>query len=250
MSARRLLVTSGPIARGKSTVAQLLAAEFRASGCTAPVIDLDRLYMMLDDRSPLADSRTWREVRPGGRSDEYTSRLSTALEPIFITLRVSVDEALRRVEADTGRRAWRIPDLLRRSHADFVAAATIASEVTIDSTQLSISGGAAGTRSVLDQSRPQGAADNGSRPLFRDVDCVQVPVPDLEAGLAFYRAALGHGLVWRTDAAAGLRLGRCRYGSGHPNRATGVGTEPFRGFGGCRRTPFRRCRRSARRSID
>lgn len=43
-------------------------------------------------------------------------------------------------------------------------------------------------------------------PLFRKVDCVQIPVPDLEAGLAFYRDQLGHELIWRTATAAGLRL--------------------------------------------
>ena len=31
-------------------------------------------------------------------------------------------------------------------------------------------------------------------------------VPDLEAGLAFYRDKLGHELIWRTPTAAGLRL--------------------------------------------
>lgn len=43
-------------------------------------------------------------------------------------------------------------------------------------------------------------------PLFHKIDCLQIPVPDLEAGLAFYRDRLGHELIWRTDAAAGLRL--------------------------------------------
>lgn len=42
--------------------------------------------------------------------------------------------------------------------------------------------------------------------LFRKVDCVRVPVPNLEAGLAFYRDALGHTMVWRTTTAAGLRM--------------------------------------------
>lgn len=42
--------------------------------------------------------------------------------------------------------------------------------------------------------------------LFRKVDCVLLPVPDLEAGLAFYRDRLGHSLIWRTKTAAGLRL--------------------------------------------
>ena len=43
-------------------------------------------------------------------------------------------------------------------------------------------------------------------PLIRKVDCVQIHVPDLEAGLAFYRDRLGHQLIWRTALAAGLRL--------------------------------------------
>jgi predicted enzyme related to lactoylglutathione lyase len=42
--------------------------------------------------------------------------------------------------------------------------------------------------------------------LFRKVDCLQIPVPDLDAGLAFYRDQLGHQLIWRTATAAGLRL--------------------------------------------
>ena len=42
--------------------------------------------------------------------------------------------------------------------------------------------------------------------IFRKVDCVRLYVPDLEAGLAFYRDRLGHALIWRTETAAGLRL--------------------------------------------
>jgi lactoylglutathione lyase len=47
---------------------------------------------------------------------------------------------------------------------------------------------------------------NPPKPLVRKIDCLQVPVPDLEAGLAFYRDGLGHPLIWRTATAAGLRL--------------------------------------------
>jgi len=43
-------------------------------------------------------------------------------------------------------------------------------------------------------------------PLIRKVDCMQIHVPDLDAGLAFYRDQLGHQLVWRTEHAAGLQL--------------------------------------------
>ena len=45
-------------------------------------------------------------------------------------------------------------------------------------------------------------------PLLAAVDAVMVPVPDLDAGLAFYRDRLGHRLLWRHDGLgqAGLAL--------------------------------------------
>jgi lactoylglutathione lyase len=48
--------------------------------------------------------------------------------------------------------------------------------------------------------------DRLPEPLIRKVDCIQIQVPDLDAGLAFYRDQLGHQLVWRSDRAVGLRL--------------------------------------------
>jgi catechol 2,3-dioxygenase-like lactoylglutathione lyase family enzyme len=44
------------------------------------------------------------------------------------------------------------------------------------------------------------------RPLFVKIDCLRLPMRDLDAALAFYRDRLGHELIWRTDIAAGLRL--------------------------------------------
>ena len=43
-------------------------------------------------------------------------------------------------------------------------------------------------------------------PLFQTIDCIMLPVPDLEAALAFYRDRLGHRLVWRAEQSAGLAL--------------------------------------------
>ena len=43
-------------------------------------------------------------------------------------------------------------------------------------------------------------------PLFRKVDCLSIPVPDLDAALAFYSSNLGHELIWRSSRAAGLKL--------------------------------------------
>jgi predicted enzyme related to lactoylglutathione lyase len=44
-------------------------------------------------------------------------------------------------------------------------------------------------------------------PLLRQIDCVQIPVPDLDAGLRFYRDGLGLELKWRHATQAGFRLG-------------------------------------------
>ncbi len=43
-------------------------------------------------------------------------------------------------------------------------------------------------------------------PLMQKVDCVRLYVPDLDAGLAFYRDQLGHQVIWRSKDAVGLRL--------------------------------------------
>jgi catechol 2,3-dioxygenase-like lactoylglutathione lyase family enzyme len=43
-------------------------------------------------------------------------------------------------------------------------------------------------------------------PLFRKIDCLRLPVPDVDTALAFYRDGLGHELVWRTSDAAGMRM--------------------------------------------
>ncbi len=41
---------------------------------------------------------------------------------------------------------------------------------------------------------------------LRSVDCIRLYVPDLDAGLAFYRDQLGLALAWRSDVAIGLKL--------------------------------------------
>ena len=43
-------------------------------------------------------------------------------------------------------------------------------------------------------------------PLIKKVDCLSIPVPDLDAALAFYSARLGHELLGRSRTAAGLKL--------------------------------------------
>jgi lactoylglutathione lyase len=43
-------------------------------------------------------------------------------------------------------------------------------------------------------------------PLFQKIDCIRLPVPDLDAALDFYRGRLGHELIWRNETMAALRL--------------------------------------------
>ncbi len=45
-----------------------------------------------------------------------------------------------------------------------------------------------------------------TKPYIKKIDALQIPVPDLDIGLAFYRDRLGHELVWRSETAAGLRM--------------------------------------------
>lgn len=44
------------------------------------------------------------------------------------------------------------------------------------------------------------------KPLFQKVDCLQIPVPSFHEGLALYRDALGHELIWRSGTSVGLRM--------------------------------------------
>jgi len=43
-----------------------------------------------------------------------------------------------------------------------------------------------------------------SKPLFLNVDCFGVRVPNLDEGLSFYEQNLGHRLLWRSPTSAGL----------------------------------------------
>jgi lactoylglutathione lyase len=47
--------------------------------------------------------------------------------------------------------------------------------------------------------------DPATSPLFQKIDCVRLPVDDLDQAIAFY-GRLGHELIWRRPTQAGLRL--------------------------------------------
>lgn len=223
----KLLVISGPIAAGKSTFASALAATFRKSGRSVAVVDLDRLYMMLDDPAPMSDPSHSREARRAAAAltdhfvldgielvilegtfwtmserEELTAALTTLVQPVFVTLHVSVEEALRRVQADSGRRASRDPAILRASHAAFGAVSPIPTDAIIDSSSVTADAVSVAITAALEHL----TAPETHTALFQDIGCLQIPVSDLEAGLDFYRGAMGHSLIWPTPTAAGLQM--------------------------------------------
>ena len=48
--------------------------------------------------------------------------------------------------------------------------------------------------------------ESAPAPLFQKIDCVRLPVNDLDSALDFYRDKLGLRLVWRASNAAGLAM--------------------------------------------
>jgi len=42
--------------------------------------------------------------------------------------------------------------------------------------------------------------------LFDKIDCIRIPVANLDEGLIFYSKKLGHEILWMTDTAVGLKL--------------------------------------------
>jgi hypothetical protein len=119
--------------------------------------------------------------------DELTNRLTTLVHPAF------PDAAGRRrggAPARTGRhRPTSLAQyvFLHASHADSDALTPIATDAIIDLTSLPVDAVVAAIMAVLEHAS---APDTGGA-LFNNIDCVQFPVPDLDAGLDFYRNALG-----------------------------------------------------------
>jgi len=139
----RLIVISGCIASGKSTVSRQLASHLRRAGRSAAVIDLDLIYEMFGD-DPKSDARTWRTARQtaaaltsemfsrvrefvivegdfwsGDTRSDFISELSPDTTLTFITLGVTFGEALRRTREDSTRGLSKDPIFLASHIASF-----------------------------------------------------------------------------------------------------------------------------------
>jgi adenylylsulfate kinase-like enzyme len=165
-TARMVIVITGPIANGKSTVARELARELKRARVLVTVIDLDLLHDMLTTDGPTADDATWALARhaaatladtfleegvtvvvaegsfnaPDDRA-AFARHLDTSVDPIYVTLRVSFEEALRRAQSDPTRGRSRDPAFLLPyfDAVDQALAALPATDVIIDPEQMSTS---------------------------------------------------------------------------------------------------------------
>jgi shikimate kinase len=146
---RVLVVLTGPVGSGKSSTASAVATQLRALGLPTANIDLDLVYCMARQRDGFGEEDVWKVARRGAaaladvffRSDvravvveggfftqvernDLIDALSTDVRVVAVTLQVSFDCALRRVQADSdpGRVASRNPVILRWLHDQYVAA--------------------------------------------------------------------------------------------------------------------------------
>jgi predicted kinase len=159
-----LVVITGQIASGKSTLARALASELGRRGMPAAAVDLDVVYEMLDPvQGPKINHATWKKARrlagriavallaegtrvvldgefltPADRAD-LREVLPPDVEPRFVALRVSHDTALQRARIDPTRGVSRDPAFLR-DHYEASAPAVLAAP----SSDLALDTGATG----------------------------------------------------------------------------------------------------------
>lgn len=143
-----VVVISGPIASGKSSLSRAAAIRLEEPGETsAAVIDLDVVYEMLDPRGqsgrPKSDERLWSQARrTAGRlaasflaedrcvvaagnfaADhalrEFEAELPPDVRLRLVMLNIDFDIALRRTQADPSRGLSKDPSFLSIHHSAF-----------------------------------------------------------------------------------------------------------------------------------
>jgi adenylylsulfate kinase-like enzyme len=160
-----VIVVTGPIASGKSTVAGALARELELLGVGAAVIDLDLVHDQLTTKASAPDDSTWTLARretatlanafqeagvavviAEGSFNMPTDRatlvqhLRPSTDVVFVTLQVSFAEALRRAQGDPTRGRSQDPQLLGWHFAarHDVLAAVPGTDIVIDTERTTI----------------------------------------------------------------------------------------------------------------
>lgn len=165
-----VVVITGPIASGKSTLARALYRELARLDVRAAVVDLDVIADMLRASGPTSDAATWTLARRASASlanaflksgvtvviadgsfnqasdrAAFEQHLDANVSPLYVTLSVTFEEALRRAQGDPTRGVSRDPGFLR----EYFAAATAASadhppsDMVIDTASISPTAAAA-----------------------------------------------------------------------------------------------------------
>jgi predicted kinase len=159
-----VIVITGPIASGKSTVARALFRELAGLDVRVAVIDLDLIEDMLTADGPKADLESWALARraaarlANGLLEEgvdvviadgsynlandraaFERHLDTKVRPLYVTLKVTHEEALRRAQSDPTRGVSRDPAFLAGYFATATKTSTHlqAADVIIDTESVS-----------------------------------------------------------------------------------------------------------------
>jgi adenylylsulfate kinase-like enzyme len=158
-----VIVITGPIASGKSTIALELARELELRNVRVAVIDLDLVHDRLTTDEPTSSEATWARARHAAAAQAnafldvgvtvvvsegsfktpddraaFARHLHPSVAPLYLTLRVSFDEALRRTRGDPTRGRSRNPAFLGPYFAavDQALARVPATDLVIDTEQI------------------------------------------------------------------------------------------------------------------
>ena len=159
-----VVVVTGPIASGKSTVGRATAAELARRGLDSAVVDLDLVYEMFDpSRGPKTDEARWMEARQlagkiatglaGRRSAvvvegefcteaqraDLCNELPSDWRASFVTLTVDFEEAWRRAVADSSRGISKDRHFLAAHYRALGDAKPADGDLVVDTGSLSVS---------------------------------------------------------------------------------------------------------------
>jgi shikimate kinase len=159
-----VVVISGPIASGKSTLGRAVAARLQETeGLEGAVIDLDLVYEMLDPQGrPKADPVTWSAARrvagrlttallAEGRSvvaegdfagegalSEFASELPNDTQPHLVLLELTLAMAFERASADPTRGVSKNHTFLSKHYRDFASTWNDADVLHLDTSRATV----------------------------------------------------------------------------------------------------------------
>jgi shikimate kinase len=160
-----MIVITGPVASGKSTLARAVADDLASRGVPTAVIDLDVVHDRLIAAGSVPHATAWNRARAIAATeanglrrrdiavviaegsfntatdrDAFERHLRPAAAPVYVMLRVSYEEALRRARTDPTRGVSRDPGFLEPYFLAHVAALATAppADLVIDTERASV----------------------------------------------------------------------------------------------------------------